>query len=419
MSVAIAVDRAHELSYREVVQKYPEVPALIILKIDVQRRGVHYTDEAIKNIDSSIYQLRSPYIFGSRDTIKLTSVPESLLLRDGTSIIVDPTPIEQNPYIVDFIGEKFVLVDHGEIIEVVDLWEKPRFYNKMTSSGIAMSHIISARPQRINIFQSGFCHFWANDKGCLYCDIVSHFKEQRAELGIPSKLTPQDVSETIKEVLKEPGRFTGICLTSGSDTRGAEVFDQEVDFYIELLQAIGDNFSTKKFPSQLIATAFNEKQLTRLYEETGLMSYTSDLEVLNERLFNWICPGKAEWVGYQEWKNRLIRAVDIFGRGAVSTGIVGGVETAKPYGFSSEDEALKSTLEEAEDLASKGVTTVYIVWTPKPGSYFKDQKNPSLDYFVRLTKGLNGLRAKYNLTIDYDDYRRCGNHPDTDLSRLL
>jgi hypothetical protein len=27
--------------------------------------------------------------------------------------------------------------------------------------------------------------------------------------------------------------------------------------------------------------------------------------------------------------------------------------------------------------------------------------------------------VKYNLPVDYDDYRRCGNHPDTDLSRLL
>ena len=81
--------------------------------------------------------------------------------------------------------------------------------------------------------------------------------------------------------------------------KGDELFDLEVDFYIELLQAIGELFKTKKFPSQLIASAFNEKQLARLYAETGLTSYTSDLEVLNEDLFNWICPGKAKHVGYQ------------------------------------------------------------------------------------------------------------------------
>lgn len=406
------------LSYYEAVREHPDVPSFVILKMDVQRRGVHYTKNALSALDESVHQLRSPYIFGSRDA-QLTPVPESLLLRDGTSIIVDPTPLEQNPYVVDVIDGQLVLTDEGEILETVEYWPKPDFYNQRTSSGILMSYIISARPQRLNIFQSGFCHFWANDKGCRYCDIVSHFKHQRAELGIPAKLNPQDVFETIQEALKQPGRFTGVCLTSGSDTRGTEPFDQEVDFYIEILQAIGANFKVKKFPSQLIATAFTEKQLTRLYEETGLTSYTADLEVLNEELFNWICPGKAEWIGYREWKNRLIRAVDIFGRGNVSTGIVGGVETAKPKGFASEEAALRSTLEEAEDLISRGVNVAFIVWVPRPGSYFRDQKNPSLDYYVRLAKGLHQLRVKYGLPIDFDDYRRCGNHPDTDLSRLL
>lgn len=407
-----------ESSLKKVTEKYPEVPPLVILKIDVQRRGVHYTERALSVMDENVHQLRSPYIFGSRDA-QLKPLPESLLLRDGTSIIVDPTPIEKNPYTVDLAEGKLVLTDDGEALEEVEYWSKPDYYNKKTSSGISMSHIISARPQRLNVFQSGFCHFWKNDKGCLYCDIVTHYKQQRDELGIPVKLDARDVSETMKEALKEPGRYTGICLTAGSDTRGKEPFDEEVDFYIEILQAIGENFTAKKFPSQLIASAFNERQLARLYEQTGLLSYTADLEVLHEELFNWICPGKAQWVGYREWKYRLLKAVDIFGRGHVGTGIVGGVELARPRGFTDENEALQSTLAEAEYLAEHGVNTVYIVWAPKPGSHFRDQQNPSLEYYVRLALGLHDLRVKYGLPIDFDDYRRCGNHPDTDLSRLL
>jgi hypothetical protein len=362
--------------------------------------------------------MRSPYLFGSRDG-EIKDLPESLLLRDGTTILTDPTPLAQNPYLVDLVDGKLALVDNGEFVEHVDLWPKPLYYDKKTSSGIPMSHIVSARPQRLNVFQSSYCQFWAEDKGCKFCDIVTHTKQQKSELGVPSRLTPADVSETIREALKEPGRFTGICLTSGSVLNGAALFDREVDFYIETLQAIGENFSTKKFPSELIASAFNEKQLARLYEQTGLTSYTSDLEVLGEEKFNWVCPGKAKHVGYQEWKQRLIRAVDIFGRGNVGSGLVGGVELAKPYGFTSEEDALKSTLEEAESLAENGVTTFYIVWVPRPGSYFKDQQNPSLEYFVRLAQGLHDLRVKYKLPIDYNDYRRCGNHPDSDLSRLL
>ncbi len=407
-----------ELTLDDVVEKYADVPRLIALKIDVQRRGVHYTERAVSAVDESVHQLRSPYIFGSRDG-QIKPLPESLILRDGTSILTDPTPLEQNPYIVDLVDGRLALVDGGETVEFVDLWPKPLYYDKKTSCGVPMSHIASARPQRLNIFQSSFCHFWADKKECRFCDIVNHTRQQKDALGVPTRLKPRDVSETIREALREPGRFTGICLTAGSVIKGNEIFDHEVDYYIETLHAIGENFASKKFPSQLIASAFNEKQLARLYEETGLMSYTSDLEVLGEEMFNWICPGKAESVGYQEWKKRLIRAVDIFGRGNVGTGLVGGVELARPHGFTSEDDALESTLSEAEYLAQHGVTTVYIVWVPRPGSYFRDQQNPSLEYYVRLSRGLHNLRVKYNLGADFDDYRRCGNHPDTDLSRLL
>ena len=38
---------------------------------------------------------------------------------------------------------------------------------------------------------------------------------------------------------------------------------------------------------------------------------------------------------------------------------------------------------------------------------------------VQLARGLHALRVKYRLPIDHDSYRNCGNHPDTDLSRLL
>jgi hypothetical protein len=406
-----------EASFDEVAAAHPGFPRLIARKIDVQRRGVHYTQAAEAALDPAIHQLRSPYIFGSRDGA-IKPLPESLLLRDGTTILVDPTPPEQDPYVVDHRDGRFVLIDGGTEVEEVDLWPKPAYYDKTTTSGIKMSLLVSARPQRLNVFQSSYCHFWADDEGCRFCDIVTHTKQQREEMGVPTRLRPEDVRETIAEAIKEPGRFTNFCLTAGSVTKGAEIFDQEVAFYIELLQSIGSLFKTRKFPSQLIASAFNERQLARLYEETGLSSYTSDLEVLNEDLFNWICPGKARRVGYQEWKNRLVRAVDIFGRGNVGTGLVGGVELARPNGFKTEAEALSSTLAEADWLADRGVTTVYIVWVPRPGSAFNDQKAPSLDYYIRLAQGLQDIRASHGLSVDFDDYRRCGNHPDSDLARL-
>jgi hypothetical protein len=417
-AVQEGIGAERELTFAEVVEKYPQIPRLIVLKIDARRRGVHYTEEAFRHVDPSQHQVRGKYIFGARDGA-LTPVPESLILRDGTTVLTDPTPLELNPYVVDWHDGQFVLRDGEEILEEVELWSRPAYYGKKTSRGTAMEYVLTARPQRLNLFVANYCHFWTDKHECRFCDIVTHLKQQKQEWNIPSRVNADDVEETLREALKEPGRFANLYLTAGSDMHGDSDFDREVDYYIEVLQAAGRVFEPKKFPCQLMSSAFTEKQLSRIYEETGVSSYVADTEVLNERLFNWICPGKSKWVGYREWKRRLIAAVDIFGRGNVGTGVVGGVELAQPFGFASEDDALNATLEEAEDLTSHGVSTVFIVWTPRPGSHFHDQKIPSLEYYVRLALGLHRLRARYGLGVDFDDYRRCGNHPDSDLARLL
>ncbi len=407
-----------QLTFEEVSAKYPEFPRLIMLKTDIHRRGVFYTDKALETVDVTKHQLGGTHIFGTRDG-KLTQRPEAFILRDGTSVLSTPTPLEDNPYIVDYIDGKLVLTDEGKVLEEVFFWDKPDFYDQKTSSGALMQNIVSARPQRLYLIPNRYCHFWSDDSGCRFCDIVNNLKQQKDEIDMQSKIKAKDVSETIKEALKEPGRFTAICITSGSDFHGKDPFDKEVDYYIEILKAIGENFATEKFPSQLICSALTKEQLQRLYDETGITSVTMDIEVLDERLFGEICPGKAKWVGYDEWKQRLVDAVEIFGRGRVNTGIVSGVELAKPYGFDSEEEALATTLAEAEDLASKGVSTVNMVWVPRPNTHLAGQKNASLEYYVRLALGLQALRRKYDLPIDFDDYRRCGNHPDSDLARAF
>jgi biotin synthase-related radical SAM superfamily protein len=389
-----------------------------MLKTDIHRRGVYYTPSALGAVDVSKHQLGGTHIFGSRDG-KLTKRPEAFVLRDGTSVLSTPAPLESNPYVVDFIDGKLVVTDEGRVLEEVFYWDKPDYYDKTTSSGALMQNVVNARPQRLYLIPNRYCHFWSDDNGCKFCDIVNNLKQQKNEIDMQTRIKPKDVSETIKEALKEKGRFSAVCLTSGSDFHGKTPFDKEVDYYIEILQAIGEHFTSKKFPSQLICTAVTKEQLKRLYNETGISSLTMDIEVLNEEIFNYVCPGKAKWVGYKEWKKRLIDAVEIFGEGRVNTGVVSGVELAEPFGFKSEDEALEAVLKEADELASYGVSTVNMVWVPRPNTYLAGQKNASLEYYVKLSYGLQEIRRRRGLAIDFDDYRRCGNHPDSDLARAF
>lgn len=407
--------RKKELSLREVIEKYPHISPFIIIKTDAQRRGVVFSDAALQKVDHGIHQTVHRNFAGE----KSDNTPVSLLLRDGTSVLTGGTyrgiPTKRDPFVVDVVDGKIVLSDEGDVFEEVEYWEKPEFYDKVTKSGKPMWQVAWARPQRIDINPNQFCQFWETPgHGCKYCSIAAAYKSSDKE----QFLSIDDIGETVEEALKEKGRYTSIFLTGGTILDGEELLDKEVDYYIDILKRIGENFGGKKFPSQLIGTAFNERQLKRLYEETGLMSYTADIEVLNEEKFNWICPGKAAKIGYEEWKQRLYTAVDIFGRGYVNTGLVVGTEMAVPHGFKTEEEGIEAVLKEAEEFCRNGVSPVGCVWTVAPGSIFFNQKSPSLEYYVRISEGLDNLRRKYGINVDMDNYRRCGNHPDTDLSRV-
>ncbi|MDR2638592.1 MAG: hypothetical protein LBC09_01995 [Helicobacteraceae bacterium] len=415
----MSVERS-ELTFDEVAAKYPDFPRLPLLKIDIQRRGVSYTDAALELFDPAVHQIGGAHIFGNRDG-KITGRPEGMWLRDGTSLVVTTAPIEQNPYLIDAIDGNLYAVDQGKPIERVWYWEKPDYYDKTTSGGLAMQNVISARPQRLSLSPYRYCWFWSDEGGggCKFCDIVNNLKQAKDEIAMPTRLKTADIQETLNEALKERGRYTAICVTGGSDIRGTVPFDDEADYYVKTLRAVGESFNAPKIPIQLICTAMKKDQLKRIYDNTPVSSVTMDIEVLDEEQFNRVCPGKAKWIGYNEMKRRLFDAVEVFGENRVNTGTVGGVELAEPTRFRSEDEALEQYLNEADDLAAHGVSTIHCVWNPNPGSAYAGRRNGSLEYYVRLAQGLQDIRRRRNLLIDFDDYRRCGNHPDTDLARAF
>lgn len=417
-----------QLSFDEVAAKYPFFPKPVLLKIDLQRRGVHYTEEALKLVDPDRHQLGGTNIFGTRDGsyIKKDSAgrayrcPEAFNLRDGTSVLTTSTPLEQNPYVIDADGSRIVIKDNGKIMEEAFYWEKPDYFDRKTSSGKLMQNVITAVPQRLYLLPNRYCHFWTDGQGCRFCDIVSNSKELHNELGVSTRLTADEVSEVIAEALKEPGRFSILSLTSGSDFRGKEAFDSEIDYYIEILRGVEPHFRTKKIPCKIICSAARKHQLQRLYDNTCVTSVTMDIEVFGEEHFNRMCPGKARWVGYGEWKRRLFDAVDIFGPGRVQTGIVSGVELIPPDGWKSEDEGLEQNLAEAEEFIRNGVSPISTVWVPRPGSALGTRHaNASLEYYAVLAWEFQKLRRKHRLPVEPEDYRRCGNHPDADLARCF
>jgi hypothetical protein len=387
-----------DLTVKEAALKYPDFPKLILLKLDLYRRKFVLADKVVKRLEGR--------------------PPGPMQLRDGTSVLTRPGKYQLEPYILDELESGSLGVFfQGEFIDEIDFSPVPDYYGKKTSRGTLMQSVAAARPQRLDMWVHQTCDFWKGGKQCKFCSVNKVFKEQVDATGEES-LDTQDVVETVREALKEPGRFSQITVTGGADMGRDGSFDSETQRYIDILQAIGKNFKSRRFPSQLLSCGLSKKQLKKIHDETGLLSYCPDIEVWDKKLFAWICPGKEKYIGWDGYVRSMLDAVEIFGKGNVFTNIVAGCETAQPHGFESIDKALKSNLEGCEYLAKHGVAMMSLVWGPVKWSVFHGQKQPPLEYYIRLTKGLHDIRAAYDLTVHSDDYKHCGNHADSDLCRI-
>ena len=117
-------------------------------------------------------------------------------------------------------------------------------------------------------------------------------------------------------------------------------------------------------------------------------------------MFEWINPGKNRRVGWDGWVRSMIDEVDVFGEGNVRPNFVGGVEMAKPYGFETVDEAVKSTSEGVDFMMRYGIIPRFNQWRREPGSNLVsqyDQPAIPLEYYLQLMGNYYNTWKKYNL----------------------
>ena len=416
----------YELSFKEVAEKYPDFPRLVLRKIDTALRGIIPTEKALERAkeEGALYEVSAGK----------TSKPGFLcgaVFRDGTWLLGLETFLQclpsrimrrGNPYTLDVVSGKLYLVDDGEPLEEVHLVPVPKYYAKKTSRGKPMSEVVTSRFPNSLAITVLHCYYDEKENAdeappCKFCFYATPSFRRKEENYTRENL--EDLHQTINEALEEEGRWKSIYLVGGSDPRGGSPYEKEVEECLKVLETIEKCSGGEKIFVQAIASAFPREQLLRL-KEAGLTAYNSNIEVWDEKLFQWVCPGKAKYFGRQYWIDCILSAVEIFGQGNVSTQIVAGVELAQPYGFKNTEEALASNLECAEFFARYGVHTNFCILLLGEGSIFyqEKQKLPPLEYCVRLAKDFNEIRRKHKLNVGFQDYRRWPNFPDMDLARL-
>lgn len=393
---------------------YPGVSPFVLLKLSMIWHGAVLTESALIRLQSDEYRFgeAEPFDIGFAGRASKYIMPGPILLRDGTFVYINYGEAYADPYRIGYDPDRgvFFVEEDGVEIDSVDFVPRPAFFGKKTSKGTPMESLADVRAQKLILTAYRGCEFWRGGDRCSFCAFFTGG-------GAPGPVDLDDIRETVSEALKEPGRFSELYLSGGSDFSGAPAFSNEIDRYIRVWQAMGEGF-TARFPSQLMAPAYTKLQLRRLYDETNITSYCPNIEIWDRALFEKMCPGKNKWVGYDEWLRRTVDAVEVFGRGNVYTQVVAGAELARPDGFTDPERALASNFEACEFFAKNGVVFLSTIWRPHKASKLGFQPMPPLEYYVKLAKGLHDIRLSYGLRAEDDDYKTCGNHPDSDLDRI-
>jgi len=388
--------RGKLVGIENLVRQFPDVHPNIVLKTDVLRQGIDISAEALANFrqrDDLLwkgfhlfsYDFQKTKVYGNR-------IPRIIHLEDGCPVMVRTN--EDSPYLLDLVDGNFVVREGDEIIaEKIWFERKPRWYDMRTEGGIQMPAIAQGSSRMIFVTMNKYCELWNSAGQCLFCNINSTLKDQkRGGEDVVARLDPEVIAEVVKTAVGVDHHYIGLIITGGtilSSYKG----QNELEFYITRLNAIREKLQVW-IPTTVQIAPYDDEGLRRLHE-TGFGSIQHNMEVWDRKLFQWICPGKDKFIGYDEWIRRTIRAVDFWGRGRVNPNFVLGVEMARPYGFEDVGAAVKSTAGGWDFLMEHGVLPRFNLWTREAGSAFADQPAPPLEYFIAVQKAYTEIRWKH------------------------
>jgi hypothetical protein len=208
-----------------------------------------------------------------------------------------------------------------------------------------------------------------------------------------------EVARSIEQDATEEVGFTppmDFLITGGTILKTLHGKD-ELSFYSEYVSALKWG-GRRRFVN--LQTNGQNKETMKRYRAVGVDCHHSNMEVWDKRLFEWINPGKNRRVGWDGWVRSMIDEVDVFGEGNVRPNFVGGVEMAKPYGFETVSEAVKSTSDGVDFMMSHGIIPRFNQWRREPGSNLvsqHDQPAIPLEYYLQLMGNYYNSWKKYNL----------------------
>ena len=391
----------------EMERRYRSIPMEAVVKQDVLRLGLSFDTEALtgsdfKNKDYFIFTFDHVPLKDQAEGVRFRA-PEEIRIRGGhfgllptiISVRLDPA----SPYRVRVTADGPVLFLGDVAMGIVEFPPIPAYYAHKTSSGKPVGEIAPVIEWGYLIYLTVFrnCQYFGKDEECAFCDINHNYRQQKGEgrpyTGVKSI---EEILEVLAWIDAEDSVARVYTITGGSVTNNLRG-KNETDFYYDYAAAIEARFPGR-WMGKMVTQAWEKGDLLR-FRDVGIQIYHPNYEVWDARLFSLLCPGKERFVGRDTWIRRIVEAAEVFGPSRVIPNFVGGVELARPHGFATVAEAVRSTAEGLDFFMSHGVVPRFTAWCPEPYTTLGTQPGPPLEYFCELLTEWKAIFEKHALPV--------------------
>ena len=402
--------------------KYPDIPLEVIVKEDLLRLGLKFTEAAMEAARGC--RLKSYFLFSydriSHDEMEQdegSRVPEDIDFFGGPyglkRTVVRVSIGANTPYTIDANPEgEITLYQDDQPLARVEYPSIPEYYAEEFEDGTSFGQMIPllfGRQAFATIHR--FCALWGANEECKFCDINANLRDLKKKhkdkpsdhVVFDAVKDPEKVA-TVMEAMtrtmfiegRESLRNRMVCLIMTAGTIKTTLKGMTPNqFHLSYLNAIRNRIGGRT-PLVLIVEPGSREDMIRLHE-AGLTSFNPNYEVWDAKMFKVLCPGKEKYMGREEWIKRTIASVDIFGEGNVSPNYVAGVEMAQPWGFKDVDQAVASLAEGLDFFMSHGVVPHPDTWCIEPRSALGGHPALPLDFFIKADKAWYDTWLKYDL----------------------
>lgn len=310
---------------------------------------------------------------------KKYKIPSEILLPDDVEssfYINEDSPLE----ILEQNGE-FELLLNGKAVSPVDFNFKPLFFEKLLPNGEPCKKYASMYGRYIlALFLSGYCQYIQKGQPCKFCSLGYSRNGPGKEnaFNIPAGIL-QDFLKTLE--LDDFSRIKYVMYTAGTYPE----LRNGIKLQAELIKTATRYLPNTDFSHHLTTMPPAELEDLRLLKMAGLNSIAFDLEVFNEDLFNFYCPGKKRFYGRDKMISAVETGVEIFGHSNVKVGFVGGLEP------------LNSLIAGMKYFGSKGASIAVNVFHPDPFTELEFAARPTPVYLLKMAIAQNEIYKNHNL----------------------